>query len=61
MDKHILRKRKGIKETDKCYLCSNKAQIKCNNCKEKICNNCKEENENMCYKCYASKNTITLQ
>lgn len=46
------RKKKGIHEIDKCYLCNNKAQNKCNYCGQKICNNCNSKiNNKRCYKC----------
>lgn len=46
------RKKQGIREKDKCYLCNNKAQMKCSRCKGKICNDCRSMNDNhKCYKC----------
>jgi hypothetical protein len=48
---HMNRKRHGIKENDRCYMCNNKAQRKCSKCKQKICNNCQSKKNGLCYKC----------
>jgi hypothetical protein len=46
------RKKQGVKEWSRCYLCNNKAQAKCNDCRSNICNDCKSNlNKTKCYKC----------
>lgn len=50
MNNRDYRKKNGVKELDKCYLCNNKAQTICLGCGLKICNDCKEKNKK-CYKC----------
>jgi hypothetical protein len=47
----LKRKRRGINEIDRCYMCNNKAQRRCNKCKQKICNNCQSKKNTLCYKC----------
>lgn len=56
--KRRMRKRKGISEIDKCYLCNNKAQDKCPMCFQPLCNRCMSEVKPFCYKCYATITTI---
>lgn len=52
MNNKVYRKKNGVKELDKCYLCNNKAQLKCKLCTENICNDCRSLLDNKkCYKC----------
>jgi len=48
---HKLRKKANVLEINKCYLCNNKAQLRCKKCHETICNDCKSKKNNLCYKC----------
>jgi hypothetical protein len=50
VNKKKIRKLNGIKEIQKCYLCNNKAQLKCKKCNSPICNDC-ISNKIYCYKC----------